>query len=73
MKRTGKGGDSASAGVRCFVVPGNQTLDFRIVGPVGLGPATKGTFSSFFFFFFLTMSKVIKGPLAEPVNFLFPN
>lgn len=71
IKTVGKGEDSANAGVGRFFVPGNQTLDFWAVGPVGLGPAIKGT--CFFFLLFLTMSKVINGPLAEQINFLFPN
>ena len=53
--------------VGLFFVPGDHTLDFWTEGPVGLGPAIKGT--CFFFLSFLTMSKVINGPLAEPINF----
>lgn len=64
--------DSAGAGVRRFFVPGNQTLDFWAAGPAGLGPAIKGT-CFFVPLLFLTTSEVINGPLAEQINFLFPN
>lgn len=71
-KTAGKGEDSANAGARHFFVPGNWTLDFWAVGPVGLGPAIKGT-CFFVLLLFLTTSKVINGPLAGQINFLFPN